>query len=538
VDPVTEPPASPPDTVAPDDVDAAPSADDADSAEGGTGVAGGPVAPAPSGQPGRSWLTATTVAVLVTAIVVASAVGVLAFTGDDGAESPDLAARSVLDAVRRNDLVGIVELLPPGERRALRDPVAELAAHLQTLRLVGRLDPSRVPGLAFAFDDLQLRTTSLGEDVQAVDIVGGSMRAEWMGGGQPLSDHARQILAREWGITIDQVEAVYTRDFARDDLRLVAVKEGGGWHVSLAYTVAEAIRQDRGAALPEMGGGPAATGADHPDQAATDLVRAYADGHPERLVTLLYPNEARSLYDYSSTFLPKAVEAARRAEADDLYDVQLNKLETVVEGKGAERRVRITALDIDIRDELHKQHLWWADGCFHTDQRINDDDEPYAKSDSCSRDRPRPGDATAPRDNPVSALAVFGGGSDLPTFTVIERNGRWFVSPVHTLADSLVESARLMQPDDLDGFAERWADTWDAGAGGGLSGEPIRPTAREVAADPTKAAVRGKALADRCAQLTTGVDSEAVTTACLKRLVTNGKVKIEDLPPDAQAAVR
>ena len=61
-----------------------------------------------------------------------------------------------------------------------------------------------------------------------------------------------------------------------------------------------------------------------------------------------------------------------------------------------------------------------------------------------------------------------------------------------------------MQADDLDGFAERWADTWKAGVGQAISGEPIRPTAREVAADPTKAGVRGKALADRCSQLTTG----------------------------------
>jgi hypothetical protein len=209
-----------------------------------------------------------------------------------------------------------------------------------------------------------------------------------------------------------------------------------------------------------------------------------------------------------------------------------------VECSGSQRRVRITGLDIDIRDELHKQHLWWADGCFHTDQRINDDDQPYAKSDSCSKDRPRPGDATAPRDNPISSLAVFGGGADLPTFTVIERNGRWFVSPVHTILDSLVDTAETMQPDDLDGFAERWSDSWDGGVGQGISGRPVEPTAREVAADPSKGAVRGKALADRCAQLTTGPDADAVTAACLKRLVANNRIKVEDLPPAAQAAVR
>jgi hypothetical protein len=530
---VTEPPASSTDTVEPDDLHTAPAGDD-----GAPPVeAGQPMTTAPS-RAGRSWLTATTVAVLVVGIVVASAVGVLAFTTDDGAETPEEATRVMLEAVRRNDLVGIVELLPPGERRALRDPVAQLAEHLQTLHLVGRLDPSRVPGLAFTFDDLQMRTTELGDDVRAVDVNGGRMRAEWKGGGQPLTDHARQILAREWGITIDPVDASYNRDFGRENLRLVTVKEGGGWHVSLAYSVAEAVRADQHKPAPGMGDGPPAIGADVPEEAVTDLVRAYADGDPERLVTLLYPEETRALYDYAPVFLRDAREAARRADTDKLYDVQLNKIETAVEGTGSQRRVRVTGLDVDIRDELHKQHLWWADGCFHTDQRINDDDQPYAKSDSCSRDRPRPGDATAPRDNPISSLAVFGGGADLPTFTVIERNGRWFVSPVHTVADSLVDTAKTMQPDDLDGFAERWSDTWDGGVGQGMSGRPVQPTAREVAADPSKAAVRGTALADRCGQLTTGPDADAVTAACLKRLVANNGVKLQDLPPAAQAAVR
>jgi hypothetical protein len=121
---------------------------------------------------------------------------------------------------------------------------------------------------------------------------------------------------------------------------------------------------------------------------------------------------------------------------------------------------------------------------------------------------------------------------------VVERNGRWFVSPVHTLVDSLVETAETMQPDDLDGYAERWADSWNAGATRGLSGDPIRPTAREVAADPAKAGARAKALADRCAALAPGVDQETVNASCLRRLVRDGKVKLEDLPPSAQAAAR
>ena len=47
----------------------------------------------------------------------------------------------------------------------------------------------------------------------------------------------------------------------------------------------------------------------------------------------------------------------------------------------------------------------------------------------------------------------------------------------------------------------------------------------------------GKALADGCAALTTGPDAAEVADACLRRLVREGHVRPEDLPPAAQAAV-
>jgi hypothetical protein len=526
------PPVAPADEERPAEA-AAPAADPTPAAGEGAGDDGS--GNGPRGL--RPWVTATTVAVLVVAIVAASAVGVLAFTSDDGAETPDGAVHAMLDAVRRNDLLGVVEQLPPGERKALRDPTARLATQIQNLRLVGRLNPAAVPGLVFTFDDVQTRTSRLADETTAVDLVGGRFTAQWLGGGQPLTEHGRQILAREWGVTIDPVDASYHRDFAEDDLRLVTVKEGGGWHVSLAYSVAETQRIDRGLSPQPMGRGPVSYGADRPEDAVTDLVRAYADSDPERLVTLLYPDEARAVYDYAPTFLPGLRTAARRAQDDGTYEVQLNDVKTAMEGSGEVRRIHLTALDVDIRDELHKQHLWWSEGCFHTDQRIDDADQPYAKTDSCSRDKPRPGDTTAIRDNPVAGLAVFGGGADLPTFTVMERNGRWFVSPTHSLLDSIADTLEKATPDDLDGFAERWADSLEAGVGQGLSGEPIRPTARDVATDPTKAGARGKALSDRCGALATGPDAPAVTAACLRRLVAHNQIRPADLPPTAQAAL-
>lgn len=48
-----------------------------------------------------------------------------------------------------------------------------------------------------------------------------------------LADKARTILDRN-GVTVDAQASTYRRDFATDPLRVVAIHEGGGWHVSLA----------------------------------------------------------------------------------------------------------------------------------------------------------------------------------------------------------------------------------------------------------------------------------------------------------------
>jgi hypothetical protein len=483
-----------------------------------------------------SWLSATVIAVLVVVVVVATAVGVLAFTHNDGAGSPEEATTSMLNAVEDNDVIGIVEQLPPGERRPAQDPVSQISTDLQRLHLIGIVDPTRVAGPQLRFDDVTYETHPLSEEIEAVDLVGGRFTATWPGGGPPLTDAGRQILQRDFDVTVDPSGSSYTRDFGTDHLRLVAVKEGGGWHVSLAYSAAEAWRQKAGAEVPEMGKGPAAVGADVPEQTVRDLVAAYANGDAERLVTLMFPDEARALYDYAPAFLPAVRAAVAEADQTKSYDVQVNDVEVAVDAtSGDMRHVTITKLDLDIRDEVHKQHITWDGNCFHTDQRITDDGEPFNKTDTCDRDRPKVGDVLAPRDNPVAALDVFGSGSSLPTFTVIERNGRWFISPIGSVLSSMSATMKRLAPEDVDGWADRLGATWKGGAGAGLSGSPITPTLADVKKDASKGPERGRNVFAACNALTTGDGAAQVTALCVQHAVEDGQVAKADLPPEAQA---
>lgn len=515
--------------------------------------ASSPVSPAEAPPSRRTGILLT---VGLVALIVVLMATFLAFTTDDGADTAEGAAHAMMGAIQDGDLVGVVQQLPPGERRAVVDGTQDLVAPLQRLGLLGPVDTGHLDGVSFRFDGITTTTTQLDKDVQAIDLTGGTFTAQLAPGGAPmLTDKARTILDRN-GVTVDPQTSSYHRDFATDPLRVVAIREGGGWHISLAYSVAEALRSQAGAPAPKMGTGPPAIGAATPAEAVSEFATAYADGNPGRVLDLIYPDEARVLYDYAPIFLPQATAAAKAAAERGTYDVQLNQLTTSVSGDGPVRKVQVTGADLDIRDEVKKVHVTYDGKCLHTDQRLSDADAPYRKSDTCDGDWGADDVATRDRDNPLANLAVFGGGADLPTFTVVERNGRWFISPVRTLLDSLVKTLDQVPADKVDVLADRLAASWRAGAGGGISGTPLTgEVTRPDATDAERRVARAAALVDACGRLlappvsapTTTTASppttapadpatEQLTQSCVRNLVTSGRVDPTDLTPAQRLA--
>jgi len=483
--------------------------------------------PARPPAPAATSLSATAIAVIVAFMVAVTAVAVLAFTRDDGSATPEEATRSMFAAIETNDVLGVLEQLPPGERKSLRDELPTIGTELTRLGLLSGFDLRDAGDLQVRFRDVALTATPLADSMAAVEIVGGSAEVTLPPGPSPLTDRAREVLERDFDVKIDGSARTVHHDFGTEPLRLIAVREGGGWHVSIAYSVADALRVRAGLPLPEVGEGkgPEAIGSNTPDQAVSDLIDAYADGDPQRTITVLYPDDARALYDYAPVFVPTARADAERVAADGTFEVQRNKLETSVDGTDSTRTVRITALDLDIRDELKKIHLTYDGRCFHTDYRLADADPPYVSYDFCDGHTPGPDERMRPRDNPLSSLAIFGGGADLPTFTVVERNGRWFISPVRTMLESIVQSLRALQPGDVDAFADRLAASWKGGLGDGLSGRRLEPyPAAEAAADPAKALANAQALVDGCARLATGDRQQEVTDHCVRRLVEQARI--------------
>lgn len=527
-----------------------------------TGTTEAAAAAATSAVPGASGRRArgSVAFPVILVLVIVATVGVcLALTRDDGASTPEAAADDLIAAVTAGDAAGVLLALPPTERAALTDRLGDLTGSLRALGLIEGGDDTApdLPSLSIA--GLRVSTTPYDDDVAAVDLIGGQLTLAFGAGeGGPLTDAGRALLEGT-GDDAPSGATTITRDLAQEPIRLIALREGGGWHVSITYSVVDALVADGGVAVPVIGGGPFGYGATTAEAAVRDLFTAYADSDLDRLIALLATDEARSLYDYAPMILPGTTQLVEDLRATGAYDVQLNGLATEVVGSGGTRRVRVTGLDLDIRDQVRKLHLVLQDGCLHVDYRIDDDDEPYERYDICRDEWDDPDAVSRPLDNAVGNAAVFGGGAELPTFTVVERNGRWFISPIRSLFDATVDTLSALDAADQQAFLERLTRSARAGVGDGLTGDPVPPdlTPEERAAvliarcdgllpdQPSTAAVDpgagGGSDPDPGGASTTPATAETFAGAtrrdCVDRLVRTGAIVWDAIPEDRRAGL-
>ena len=444
------------------------------------------------------------VALALLALVAGVAAVALAGASDDPGSSPAQAVDATLAAVADGDAIGVVASLAPEERDAIGPALPEAVAQLQRLGLLDEVDLTDVDGVVVSLDAPRYAVHQLDEDTAAVDVVAGRLTAAG-GDGLPLTGRADTDLRSTFGI---DVLGEATRDFAQDPLRLVAVRRDGTWHTSLGATLLDAVLADPGArpgaptAAPGGTGAPgdadvAPTGADDPAGAVQALLDGWASGDLGAALAVLDPVEAALAYEWSSALLARA--PATEAEVE--------RFAVDVTGEGATRAVTVTDLAVAIQGPIDRQDLTAGDGCFRVDRRFAEGAEPWITFEACAGDPPTPHpddvvnaervarggeplptdpagldpdldldagvrlgpeavdqgilerQAAAPRrrphTDPLSALAHFGGGAELPTFVVVERDGRWFVQPTTTVVRSVLDALVATDPADADVLVAR-----------------------------------------------------------------------------------
>ena len=439
-----------------------------------------PPPPPPPTSKRRSPAKLVGVLIGVFALLGATVFAVAAINQPDGASSPEAAVHHLFDSISHRDALGVVESLPANERDVLRDPLVDITQELQRLGVLSSFNLGSVPGAEIRVEDLQLTTSPVAKDVVKVNVVGGSISGHSIPGEIPIGSRLRTIIEKDFHNELPSKVETFSQDLADGNLKLVTVKDGGGWHVSIGYSIAEAIRGDD-SALPDFAAAPAPVGSATPDGAVRDLVDAAVAQDARKAVTLMDPNEDRALYAYASLFLPTTA-------PDHSTAIKVTKLELTPEGNGSTRRVRVGGFAVAVDSDEESSHVSYDGRCFDSQTTYKDDsafdfsyddpdfpespeqkaeDQAQAAKDKADAEKPQhvcPGEKSgngdeSVQDGPASVgeLGLLGTTSNRLGITVVEIDGRWYVSPVRTVLDTVVESLRKLQPSDIDKYGKSWS---------------------------------------------------------------------------------
>jgi hypothetical protein len=353
---------------------------------------------------------------------------------DDGAPTPEAAVEQFIEAVADEDVIGALESLPPSERELLADAFADLSTEAERLGFTQGLDLGDVGGFDIEIDGLTLRTEQLAQGVAAVHV-DGTLTSSSTGAELPLGEAIRDtLLDADTLASFDQTVDSMDQVFADQDVFVVAIEEDGGWHASAWYTIAEYIRRNADEPLPHFGATSIApVGAASPEEA----VRALVEGVPEydwnRVFGVALPGESRVLYDYG----PLVVAAAGESPWDQI-DITVDSIDLDVEGDGPIRTVAIRGYDYSssttVEGGVQTDRVRFDGQCFETSFTSPYADPPGSTqiNRSCRDEEIASGDTTATEwDLNTTARLV-----------VVQQDGRWFISPVRSVAASVLASAR------------------------------------------------------------------------------------------------
>ena len=363
----------------------------------------------------------------VGALLAAGTFAVVSIAGNDsdgGASSPEAVGLQLFEALGNEDVLGVIDLLLPGERETFRQPVIDLFDNLRRIEVI---DPSaslgKVGGVDLEFSDLQVNTESTGADDIVKVVVDGTATSSVDGSQVPIGS----LLIDE---AFDGERPDMTMETQTDEVggtTFAAVERDGRWYLSLFYSVAEGARGD--SPVPERG--VQADGADTPDGAIDQLLSALEAQDLAGIIATLDPTEAEALQRYSPLFLDEAQQAFRDAE----ITWSITDRTYTVEGSGSRRNVDIDSFTFQASsgNDDSSLSLQYADGCasFELDGET---------TSTCEGDGGQfgalIGDAGIADEEATQNLAdaverAFEGYSP-QGIAVHEVDGQWYVSPIRS----------------------------------------------------------------------------------------------------------
>jgi hypothetical protein len=413
------------------------------------------VAPIPVGRRSARRRTAgigATIAALVGAVGITTVA--LNGAGSGGAGTPNEAVLLFVEAIEREDVLGMIDVVDPAEVPALRAAVQDGSAEAKRVQLLGEgFDLSGVDGFDVAVDHLTLETEPISTGVAVVTASAGVITTAF---DPALFPYGAQL--SELSGTGRPTTSVTDFGQRNGDVFLATVQRDGRWFVSIGYTIAEYARRAADVELPsgDIAVGP---GFETPEDAVTAFYRSLAAFDFDAAVATAAPGEGDALIAYGSLWLPAARQVSNRIH-DEGYQFTVTDIGFQSTGGDDRRTLQATSFVIDgavpTFDETaaatpggQALRIVRADGCTTWSgpgaARFIQDDGPTAPGDGFTT--VGDGEWRSCEASPLGVGAVVlafaaGGLTELPDIVTTEVNGRWYVSPLGTVASSVVDLLR------------------------------------------------------------------------------------------------
>lgn len=396
----------------------------------------------------RNGLAVGVIVVVMLLVVGGGATAFFAYRGAQaGAPSPKEAAVQLVNALGKNDVVGLVGGLAPSEADVINDYIEDGLDELKRLEVVKPdAKPDQITGVQITTQDLVFDDSAeekVNDHLSITKLIDGKVTVSSDWSKLPLTDKFVEKAFPDGKPATPAETKTYDigDEIAAGDgepIRIATVKADGEWYPSLFYTVADYALIDAGKSWPAQGIG--ANGASSPEAAVKEALQAALDVDVQRLIELTPPDEMGALHDVG----PLLVEAAQGEEPADATVVDL---QTAVEDANGGKRVRLTRLELEAEGERFVVEI--NGDCLE----IEEDGE---TEELCGADL---ADA-------VADLVEVGGGSlTEEQLAAIERaaigylhtgvvtteiDGKWYLSPSRTFGDLSMGFLRKLQPGDLE----------------------------------------------------------------------------------------
>ena len=397
-------------------------------------------------------------------------------SGGEKSNTPEEAVESFYRAVETGDFIGLAKSLAPGERDVMLDSLVPLVNEMSRLEILEKdFDLEKVKGYTAKLSDYKATASLLRPDLAAVTVTGGNLNATFDPKDLPFGDFLRD----QFGKQIDEAEATTSSSslsVGSDDSPIVVQKVGNRWYLSANYSIAEAARNESKTpfAVPAKGTGVPARGAKTPEGAVSEMMQAGAELDLRRVIELLPPDEFAALHDYAGQFIPDA----ERELADLRKQYSLTLRPKLRATKLADDRslVQITDVPFEFTSTINEQRISvsYADREGSASFTSADGEDLRATyKDNCldlvldgenKRGCGRDGLAKLFTDltgTPIdfTSLPATTGGISGPCaakrravvgFTVIKRDGLWYVSPTRTMFDAMTATMKTLDRVNLD----------------------------------------------------------------------------------------